>query len=204
MAIKEDERKEIEQYQKMALDNPDNVKLKTYIGLNVFWLSFIHPLCRVLYIILVRYLEENYNEWDISKNSFPLMTIESVFENMTHNISLDIACDIIIDKKLDCNTYAKSELKRSIKECNLQLFKDTIKEYNIDYKPASDLCSHLCLFLNMQRDMENENCNIEALSEEKPEEDISLMVRAIYEYFKFLWIMKLKQDGYSDDDINEI
>ena len=38
LAIKEDERKEIEQYQKMALDNPDNVKLKTYIGLNVFWL----------------------------------------------------------------------------------------------------------------------------------------------------------------------
>ena len=203
LAIKEDERKEIEQYQKMALDNPDNVKLKTYIGLYVFRWSFFLPLGRVLDIIIVRILEEDYNEWDNLKNSHPLMTIESVFENMTHDISLDIAYDII-DKKLDCNTYAKSELKRSIKECNLQLFKDTIKEYNIDYKPASDLCSHLCLFLNMQRDMENENCNIEALSEEKPEEDISLMVRAIYEYFKLRWIMKLKQDGYSDDDINEI
>ena len=204
LAINEDERKVIEQYQKMALDNPDNVNFKIVIGSYEFMKSFFLPLLRVFINILVRILEENYNEWDISKNSFPLMTIESVFENMTHNISLDIACDIIIDKKLDCNTYAKSELKRSIKECNLQLFKDTIKEYNIDYKPASDLCSHLCLFLNMQRDMENENCNIEALSEEKPEEDISLMVRAIYEYFKLRWIMKLKQDGYSDDDINEI
>lgn len=204
LAINEDERKVIELYQKMALDNPDNVNFKIVIGSYEFMKSFFLPLLRVFINIFVRILEENYNEWDISKNSFPLMTIESVFENMTHNISLDIACDIIIDKKLDCNTYAKSELKRSIKECNLQLFKDTIKEYNIDYKPASDLCSHLCLFLNMQRDMENENCNIEALSEEKPEEDISLMVRAIYEYFKLRWIMKLKQDGYSDDDINEI
>ena len=201
LAIKEDERKEIEQYQKMALDNPDNVKLKTYIGLNVFWLSFIHPLCRVLYIILVRYLEENYNEWDISKNSHPLMTIESLFENMTHDISLDIACDIIIDKKLDCNTYAKSELKRSIKECNLQLFKDTIKEYDINYKTASDLCSHLCLFLNMQREM---NSKIEVLSEEGSEEDISLKIRALYEDAKSLMVKNLKNDGCSDDDINEI
>ena len=132
LAIKEDERKEIEQYQKMALDNPDNVKLKTYIGLYVFRWSFFLPLGRVLDIIIVRILEEDYNEWDNLKNSHPLMTIESVFENMTHDISLDIAYDII-DKKLDCNTYAKSELKRSIKECNLQLFKDTIKEYNIPF-----------------------------------------------------------------------
>ena len=90
LAIKEDERKEIEQYQKMALDNPDNVKLKTYIGLYVFRWSFFLPLGRVLDIIIVRILEEDYNEWDNLKNSHPLMTIESVFENMTHDISLDI------------------------------------------------------------------------------------------------------------------
>ena len=200
LAIKEDERKEIEQYQKMALDNPDNVKLNTYIGLYVFRLSFFLPLGRVLDIIIVRILEEDYNEWDNLKNSHPLMTIESVFENMTHDISLDIAYDII-DKKLDCNTYAKSELKRSIKECNLQLFKDTIKEYNIDYKPASDSCSHLCCSTNMQKEMKS---RIEALSEEGTEEDISLMFRALYEDVRSQTIKNFKNDGYSDEDINEI
>ena len=200
LAIKEDERKEIEQYQKMALDNPDNVKLNTYIGLYVFRLSFFLPLGRVLDIIIVRILEEDYNEWDNLKNSHPLMTIESVFENMTHDISLDIAYDII-DKKLDCNTYAKSELKRSIKECNLQLFKDTIKEYNIDYKPASDSCSHLCCTTNMQKEMKS---RIEALSEEGTEEDISLMFRALYEDVRSQTIKNFKNDGYSDEDINEI
>ena len=200
LAIKEDERKEIEQYQKMALDNPDNVKLKTYIGLYVFRWSFFLPLGRVLDIIIVRILEEAYNEWDNLKNSHPLMTIESVFENMTHDISLDIAYDII-DKKLDCNTYAKSELKRSIKECNLQLFKDTIKEYNIDYKPASDSCSHLCCSTNMQKEMKS---RIEALSEEGTEEDISLMFRALYEDVRSQTIKNFKNDGYSDEDINEI
>ena len=200
LAIKEDERKEIEQYQKMALDNPDNVKLKTYIGLYVFRWSFFLPLGRVLDIIIVRILEEDYNEWDNLKNSHPLMTIESVFENMTHDISLDIAYDII-DKKLDCNTYAKSELKRSIKECNLQLFKDTIKEYNIDYKPASDSCSHLCCSTNMQKEMKS---RIEALSEEGTEEDISLMFRALYEDVRSQTIKNFKNDGYSDEDINEI
>lgn len=200
LAIKEDERKEIEQYQKMALDNPDNVKLKTYIGLYVFRWSFFLPLGRVLDIIIVRILEDDYNEWDNLKNSHPLMTIESVFENMTHDISLDIVYDII-DKKLDCNTYAKSELKRSIKECNLQLFKDTIKEYNIDYKPASDSCSHLCCSTNMQKEMKS---RIEALSEEGTEEDISLMFRALYEDVRSQTIKNFKNDGYSDEDINEI
>ena len=200
LAIKEDERKEIEQYQKMALDNTDNVKLKTYIGLYVFRLSFFLPLGRVLDIIIVRILEEDYNEWDNLKNSHPLMTIESVFENMTHDISLDIAYDII-DKKLDCNTYAKSELKRSIKECNLQLFKDTIREYNIDYKPASDSCSHLCCSTNMQKEMKS---RIEALSEEGTEEDNSLMFRALYEDVRSQTIKNFKNDGYSDEDINEI
>ena len=200
LAIKEDERKEIEQYQKMALDNPDNVKLKTYIGLYVFRWSFFLPLGRVLDIIIVRILEEDYNEWDNLKNSHHLMTIESVFENMTHDISLDIAYDII-DKKLDCNTYAKSELKRSIKECNLQLFKDTIKEYNIDYKPASDSCSHLCCSTNMQKEMKS---RIEALSEEGTEEDNSLMFRALYEDVRSQTIKNFKNDGYSDEDINEI
>ena len=200
LAIKEDERKEIEQYQKMALDNPDNVKLNTYIGLYVFRWSFFLPLGRVLDIIIVRILEEDYNEWDNLKNSHPLMTIESVFENMTHDISLDIAYDII-DKNLDCNTYAKSELKRSIKECNLQLFKDTIKEYNIDYKPASDSCSHLCCTTNMQKEMKS---RIEALSEEGTEEDISLMFRALYEDVRSQTIKNFKNDGYSDEDINEI
>lgn len=201
LAINEDERKVIELYQKMALDNPDNVNFKIVIGSYEFMKSFFLPLLRVFINIFVRILEENYNEWDISKNSFPLMTIESVFENMTHNISLDIACDIIIDKKLDCNTYAKSELKRSIKECNLQLFKDTIKEYNIDYKPASDSCSHLCCSTNMQKEMKS---RIEALSEEGTEEDISLMFRALYEDVRSQTIKNFKNDGYSDEDINEI
>ena len=114
LAIKEDDRKAIEQCYLMALDNPDNVQLNTFIRLWEFRLLFAFPLARLLLnVILIRVLEDNMDDWDISKNSYTTMTIESVFKNMAHDISPDIACDIIIDKHLDCNPYAKSELKRS-------------------------------------------------------------------------------------------
>lgn len=201
LAINEHKRKNIIRCQKEALDNPDNVEIQIFMGLCVSFLSFLLPLNKAIAIISVHFLEENYDERDISKNSYPLMTIENVFENMAHDISLDFAYDIIIDKKLDCNTYAKSELKRSIKEGNLQLFKDTIKEYNIDYKPASDYCSYFCAFINRQREMES---NIDVLPEEGLENNISLNIRAINEDNKSQTIKILKNYDCSDDDINEV
>ena len=45
---------------------------------------------------------------------------------------------------------------------------------------------------------------IEALSEEGTEEDISLMFRALYEDVRSQTIKNFKNDGYSDEDINEI
>ena len=53
LAINEDERKVIEQYQKMALDNPDNVNFKIVIGSYEFMKSFFLPLLRVFINIFV-------------------------------------------------------------------------------------------------------------------------------------------------------
>lgn len=44
LAIKEDERKDIERCRKSASDYPDNVKFQTFIALYVFRLSFFFPL----------------------------------------------------------------------------------------------------------------------------------------------------------------
>ena len=206
LAIKEDDRKAIEQYQKMALDNSNNVKFKTIVGLLGFHYLFFKPLFQVITVIIKRINEDNVDDWDISKNSYTLMTIESVFKNMTQDISPEMACDTIIDKHLDCNPYAKSELKRSIKECNLQLFKDTIKEYNINYKPASDYCSHLCFVLNMQKPIDNsiEKCIVSFNPEALSTDEINLYSQATLEDWKSNIINICKEDGCSDEDINEL
>lgn len=211
LEIRKEEREEIEQYHKMVLGYFDNAQLNTFISLVEFISAFYNPVNRVLNLITNRLLEEHLYDWDISKCSFTLMTIENVYENMTQDISLDTSCDIIIDKHLVCCSYAKSELIRSIKERNLQLFKDIIKEYNIDYKPASDICSHICLNSNIQRDIPNkfdkvaeEYRDAEALHKEDISKGYSLRYRAICEDVQSKMIKKFREDGWSDKDVTDL
>jgi hypothetical protein len=210
LEINKEEREYIEQCHKWALECQDDAQLNAFISLVNFLLAFYNPMNRVLNLITNRLREEYLYDWDISKCSFTLMTIEKVYENMTQDISFDTSCDIIIDKHLVCCPYAKSELKRSIKERNLQLFKDTIKEYNIDYKPASDYCSHICLNSNIQRDIRNrfdkaveEYRNAEELHKEDILKGYSLRYRAICEDVQSKMKKKYREDGWSYKDVTD-
>lgn len=210
LEVRKDELKEIEEYHLWVLECPDSIQLKIFSSLmELFW-AFCGPMFRVLGVIETRIREEHMSDWDYSKCSYTLMTIENVFENMTHDISLDTACNIVIDKKLVCSPYAKSELKRSVKERNLHLFKQTIKEYDIDYSPASDLCSHICLASNMLGDMENrfehakeEDGNSETLSDEYFDKEFSLKYQACIEDLLSNVTGKLDEDGCSFEDITD-
>lgn len=161
---------------------------------------------RVLCLIENRIREEHLDENDISKCSYPLMMMEDVFVNMTQDISLYTVCNVIIDKRLVCCPYAKSELKRSIKERDLQLFKDIIKEYNIDYKPASDICSRICICSNMLGDIQNvleskEEGAVNSLSDKESEENLNIEVRALYEDVLMIIRKKMEEDYCSDEEI---
>lgn len=206
LEINKEEREDIEQYHKMVLENPDNAQLNTFIGLIHFFLVFLSPMYRVLCLIENRIREEHLDENDISKCSYPLMMMEDVFVNMTQDISLYTVCNVIIDKRLVCCPYAKSELKRSIKERDLQLFKDIIKEYNIDYKPASDICSHICICSNMLGDIQNvleskEEGAVNSLSDKESEENLNIEVRALYEDVLMIIRKKMEEDYCSDEEI---
>ena len=206
LEINKEEREDIEQYHKMVLENPDNAQLNTFIGLRHFFLFFLSPMYRVLCLIENRIREEHLDENDISKCSYPLMMMEDVFVNMTQDISLYTVCNVIIDKRLVCCPYAKSELKRSIKERDLQLFKDIIKEYNIDYKPASDICSHICICSNMLGDIQKvleskEEGAVNSLSDKESEENLNIEVRALNEDVLMIIRKKMEEDYCSDEEI---
>lgn len=82
------------------------------------------------------------------------LTTTELYEIMTSAISPNVA-DFIIEH-INCNDYAKSELKESIRHKDENRFKSTIHEYDIDYSFASKTCAHIVRVEKIFTEAENE------------------------------------------------
>lgn len=194
----------LEQCCTKASEDSDNAQLNTFINEWRFLCAFIKPLNKACDIIDKRINKERRVDFDSYKGSYSLMTIEEVFDNMAHDISFD-AARYIVNNRLNCGSFAKSELLRSIKERNQKLFKNTIKEYCVDYKPASDFCYAYCFDSNINKEVNR--VWIEAEQNQKNdllEENTPLIFRAYCENHKSIINNSMREIGYSEEDITEV
>lgn len=195
---------QLEQCRTKDSEDSDNAQLNTFINECRFFCAFIKPLYKACDIIDKRINKERRVDFDSFNGSYSLMTVEEVFDNMAHDISFDTA-RYIVNNRLNCGSFAKSELLRSIKERNQQLFKNTIKEYCVDYKPASNFCYEFCFYSNIIKEVNRVWIEAEQnLKNDLLEENIPLIFRAYCENHKSIINNSMREIGYSEEYITEV
>ncbi|WP_303152558.1 hypothetical protein [uncultured Prevotella sp.] len=136
----------------MSSDEKEDTKLLPLLD---FCIEFLIPLDNIS-----RRIDEfrRQEQLILSQDSDTLpdchLTTTEQYEIMTSAISPNVA-DFIIEH-INCNDYAKSELKESIRHKDENRFKSTIHEYDIDYSFASKTCAHIVRVEKIFTEAENE------------------------------------------------
>lgn len=172
-----------------------------------FILELINPLRRSLTVCHKRIREENFIkniDCDSLPQKYSLLTIKELYSIMCFDISPSLSHFLI--EKTECSTIAKSDILQAISDNDFELFNSTIRNNNVEYKFASDVCSHVTFLSKSRENLEDDLADISDNDEGEifSLDDYKLNIRAGYERQLETITNNLKEDDLPENEIMEI